>query len=263
MPHVGKTTAVRAAFGGLTDVGKKRKLNEDHFLVRLDLGLFLVADGMGGHNAGNVASKLATTSLARFFEATRHQSDFGHVPVEFQHLDIDSQRLMFGICKVNDDIYRVSSASEVHKGMGSTIVALHITANGKAHIGHVGDSRCYRISDGNIEQLTNDHSLINDIRHMEPSISEEEIARLPHNVITQALGMRPAVVPSIRSEPTTPGDVYLLCSDGLSGQVSEQDILAIAQRHPHPQTLCKHLVNASNAAGGKDNVSVIVIRIEQ
>lgn len=151
MYRVVPPTAVRAVFGGLTDVGKKRKLNEDHFLVRLDLGLFLVADGMGGHNAGDVASKLATTSLAQFFETTRHQSSFGHVPVEFQHLDIDAQRLLFGICKVNDDIYRVSSASEVHKGMGSTIVALHLTANGKAHIGHVGDSRCYRISDGNIE----------------------------------------------------------------------------------------------------------------
>lgn len=253
---------IRAVFGGLTDVGCKRDHNEDHILVRVDLGLFVLADGMGGHNAGDVASKLAAASLVSFFEATRGQSYFGQPPDGFDHLDVDGLRLLFGIIKANEDVHRVSSTAGAHHGMGSTIVAAHITRDGSVHIGHVGDSRCYRICDGEIEQLTHDHSFVNDVLRAKPDMPPEQLANLPQNIITRALGMREDVEPSIRSEPTVPGDVYLLCSDGLSGQVDREEIHALVGTGEDPQGACKRLVDASNEAGGKDNVSVIIIRID-
>jgi protein phosphatase len=262
MTHAGGNVPIRAVFGGLTDVGHKREHNEDHILVRVDLGLFILADGMGGHNAGDVASKLATSSLVSFFEATRGQTYFGIPPEGYDHLDVDGLRLLFGIIKANEDVYRVSAAAGAHHGMGSTIVATYITRDGTVHIGHVGDSRCYRISDGEIEQLTHDHSFVNDVLRAKPDMDPEQLAHLPQNIITRALGMREEVEPSIRSEPTIPGDVYLLCSDGLSGQVSREEIHRIVGTGQNPQQACQMLVDASNAAGGKDNVSVIIIRVD-
>lgn len=262
MSHPGEAVPIRAVFGGLTDVGCKRDHNEDCILVRVDLGLFIVADGMGGHNAGDVASKLAAASLVSFFEATRGQTYFGQPPDGFDHLDVDGLRLLFGLIKANEDVYRVSARQGAHHGMGSTIVVAYITRDGSVHIGHVGDSRCYRIADGEIEQLTHDHSFVNDVLRAKPDMPAEQLANLPQNIITRALGMREEVEPSIRSEPTVPGDVYLLCSDGLSGQVSREDIHEIVGTGQDPQGSCQELIDASNEAGGKDNVSAIIIRID-
>jgi len=254
--------AIRAVFGGLSDVGCQRDHNEDHILIRVDLGLFVVADGMGGHNAGDVASKLAAASLVGFFEQTRGVADFGPPPEGFDHLDPDGLRLLYGIYKANEDVYRVSSAAGAHHGMGSTVVAAYITRDGTIHIGHVGDSRCYRICDGELELLTYDHSFVNDVLRAKPDTPPEQLAHLPKNIITRALGMREDVEPSIRSEPTVPGDVYILCSDGLSGLVDDVEIHALVGRGDDPQAACQALVDAANSAGGKDNISVVVIRVD-
>ena len=248
---------------GLTDVGRQRKHNEDTVLIRPELGLFAVADGMGGHNAGDVASKLAATSLGNFFEATHTATGVAPVdlPEDYADLAPAARRLAAGVRKANHDVFTISSTYQQHHGMGSTMVAIHLRETGEIHVGHVGDSRAYRIRDGEIVQLTRDHSLINDALEMKPDLLPEEIARLPKNIITRALGMKDAVKVDIRSERAEPGDVYMLCSEGLTGMVPDQQILEVVGLTDDPQEACELLIAEANDAGGTDNISALVIRI--
>ncbi|MGK3993845.1 Stp1/IreP family PP2C-type Ser/Thr phosphatase [Sorangium sp. So ce1024] len=247
----------------MTDVGRQRKHNEDNVLVKSELGLFVVADGMGGHNAGNVASALATRSLDNFFEATRTGVLPGPVPADEQDLDPGARRVLAAIRKANHDVYVISNTYSQHQGMGSTVVAAYVSCETEQiHVGHVGDSRCYRIRQGEIEQLTKDHSLINDALALKPDLSQDELARLPKNIITRALGMKDAVKVDIRSERIQPGDVFLLCSDGLSGMVSEQQILDVFDITQDPREACELLIAMANEAGGTDNISALIIRIQ-
>jgi serine/threonine protein phosphatase PrpC len=254
---------VRSLAAGLTDVGRQRKHNEDTVLIRAELGLFAVADGMGGHNAGDVASKLAATSLGNFFEATHQPGAIADVdlPDDYADLSPSARRLAAGVRKANHDVFTISSTYQQHHGMGSTMVAIHLGRSGDIHIGHVGDSRCYRIRDGEILQLTRDHSLINDALEMKPDLLPEEIARLPKNIITRALGMKDAVKVDIRSERAEPGDVYLLCSDGLTGMVPDAQIVEVVGLTDNPQEACELLVAEANDAGGTDNISALIIHI--
>lgn len=254
---------IRPLAAGLTDVGRLRKHNEDTVLIRAEFGLFAVADGMGGHNAGDVASKLAATSLGNFFEAT--DTPIGVAPVDlpedYEALAPAARRLAAGVRKANHDVFTISNTHQQHHGMGSTMVAIHIRATGEVHVGHVGDSRAYRIRDGEILQLTRDHSLINDALEMKPDLLPEEIARLPKNIITRALGMKDAVKVDIRSELAAPGDVYLLCSDGLTGMVPDAQILEVVSLTDDPQEACELLIAEANDAGGTDNISALVVLI--
>ena len=244
-------------------MGRQRKHNEDTILIRAELGLYAVADGMGGHNAGDVASKLAATSLGNFFEATHQPEGVPAVdlPEDYDELPPAARRLAAGVRKANHDVFTISSTYQQHHGMGSTMVALHLVENGEIHVGHVGDSRCYRISDGEIVQLTRDHSLINDALEMKPDLLPEEIARLPKNIITRALGMKDAVKVDIRSDRAEPGDVYLLCSDGLTGMVPDVQILEVVGLTDNPQEACELLVAEANDAGGTDNISALIIHV--
>ena len=255
---------IRQLAAGLTDVGRQRKHNEDTILIRAELGLYAVADGMGGHNAGDVASKLAATSLGNFFEAT-HQPEGGvpplDLPEDYDDLSPSARRLAAGVRKANHDVFTISSTYQQHHGMGSTMVAIHLVDTGEIHVGHVGDSRCYRIRDGEIVQLTRDHSLINDALEMKPDLLPEEIARLPKNIITRALGMKDAVKVDIRTDRAELGDVYLLCSDGLTGMVPDVQILEVVGLTDNPQEACELLVAEANDAGGTDNISALIIQI--
>ena len=254
---------IRQLAAGLTDVGRQRKHNEDTILIRAELGLYAVADGMGGHNAGDVASKLAATSLGNFFEAT-HQPEGASaidLPDDYDDLAQSARRLAAGVRKANHDVFTISSTYQQHHGMGSTMVAIHLLETGEIHVGHVGDSRCYRIRDGEILQLTRDHSLINDALEMKPDLLPEEIARLPKNIITRALGMKDAVKVDIRTGRAEPGDVYLLCSDGLTGMVPDVQILEVVGLTDNPQEACELLVAEANDAGGTDNISALIIHV--
>ena len=256
----GRTRPVAAA---VTDVGRQRKHNEDHVLLRPEYGLFVVADGMGGHNAGNVASALASKSLDNYFEATQSGELPGPVPPDEAELDPEARRVVAGIRKANHDVFVISSTFSQHQGMGSTVVAALVShSTGRIHIGHVGDSRCYRVRGGEMEQLTRDHSLINDALTLKPDLTPEELSRLPRNIITRALGMKEAVKVDIRSESVEPGDLFLLCSDGLSGMVSDDQILDVFEFTRDPQEACELLVAMANEAGGNDNISALIIRID-
>lgn len=227
------------------------------------LDLFVVADGMGGHNAGEVASALAALSLENCFAASRS----GPLPPELvedpRPLSDAARRLVASVRKANADVFEISSTHAEHKGMGTTCVAIHVSrADGHAHIAHVGDSRCYRIRGGAIEQMTRDHSLIGDALAWKPDLTEAELSLLPKNVISRALGRAKTVEVDIRSEPALPGDVYVLCSDGLSGHVSDQGILDHVTRAPSLEAACEQLIAAANEDGGTDNVTVVIIRVD-
>jgi protein phosphatase len=253
----------RLDHAGLTDVGRQRKHNEDCVLIKAEHGLFCVADGMGGHNAGDVASKLVTTSLGNFFEATGNGGPIGDLPEEYAALAPAGRRLAAGVRKANHDVFTISSTVQQHHGMGSTCVAVHLAGDDMVHIAHVGDSRCYRIRDGEIKQMTRDHSLINDALDMKPDLTKEELARLPKNIITRALGMKDAVKVDVKTEPTLPGDVYLLCSDGLTGMVPPDQILEIIGLTPELTEACDLLIAQANEAGGTDNISALLVRVEE
>jgi protein phosphatase len=253
--------ALKTAAAGLTDVGRQRRHNEDHILVRPEYGLFVVADGMGGHNAGNVASALVTTSIDNFFLAT--QTDALPPPkAEDDGISPDARRIAMAVRKANRDVFEISSTHQQHHGMGSTIVAAYIPPGGdEVHIAHVGDSRCYRVRDGEIKQLTRDHSLINDALEIKPDLTEADLARLPKNIITRALGMKDVVKVDIRTEKLQPGDIFLLCSDGLSGMVNDADLGDVLGMSEQVSDAAEVLVAMANDAGGTDNISAVVVRV--
>lgn len=260
---------VRFEAVGVTDIGRQRKHNEDHVLLRPELDLFVVADGMGGHNAGDVASRLATASLRNFYEATQEGIPESQRLVEgYTELTPGAQRLAAAIRKANRDVFEISSTYRQHHGMGSTVVAAYLVRDrGMMHVGHVGDSRCYRYRRGTLSQLTHDHSLINDALALKPDLTPEELARLPKNIITRALGMREDVKVDIHSAEVEEGDVFLLCSDGLSGMIDEpeiKEVLAKAVQGPDAdlRESCEMLVHLANEAGGTDNITALLVRID-
>jgi protein phosphatase len=247
---------------GKTDVGRQRGHNEDAFISDPELDLFVVCDGMGGNNAGEVASALATTSLRNFFRATMN----GVIPGEElrgdQGLTEAARRLIMGVRKANADVFEISSTRLEHKGMGSTIVALSVSREtASVQVAHVGDSRAYRIRQGKIEQLTRDHSLIGDALAWNPNLSEEELSMLPKNIISRALGLKQAVEVDIRSDPGLPDDIYLLCSDGLCGVVKDKQILEIILLSNDLAEACESLIALANDAGGPDNITAVAVRL--
>lgn len=227
------------------------------------IDLFIVADGMGGHNAGEVASALAALSLENCFSAARHTALPAELLEDPRPLSDAARLLAASVRKANADVFEISSTHTEHKGMGTTMVAMHVSRDtGEAHVAHVGDSRCYRIRGGVIEQLTRDHSLIGDALAWKPDLTEAELAMLPKNVISRALGRAKTVEVDIRSDPALPGDVYVLCSDGLSGHVKDPGILEIVQRSRTLEEACEALIAAANEDGGTDNVTAVLVRID-
>jgi protein phosphatase len=248
---------------GRTDVGRQRGHNEDAFISDPDLDLFVVCDGMGGNNAGEVASALATTSLRNFFRATMNGVIPGEEMRGDQGLTEAARRLVMGVRKANADVFEISSTRLEHKGMGSTIVAMSVSRDtGCVQVAHVGDSRCYRIRDGKIEQLTRDHSLIGDALAWNPNLSEEELSMLPKNIISRALGLKQAVEVDIRSDLGFPGDIFLLCSDGLCGVIKDKQILEIVLLSSDLSEACESLIALANDAGGPDNITAVAVRLE-
>src|SRR5450432_169797 len=248
--------------GGATDVGKRRTHNEDTVLVRDDLSLYLVADGAGGHNAGEVASALCARSMSNYFGATIRAT---HERPEFNRFGIPNgaRRLSAAVLKANRDILEISRTSQAHRGMGTTVVAACFSPrSGLMHVAHVGDSRCYRLRAGHLELLTKDHSLLTDVIEQRPELDDQVLARLPKNVVTRALGMDGQLRVSIRSYAVVEGDRYLLCSDGLSGPVSAPEMAAALGRDESPEQIVERLVKLANDAGGPDNIAALVLRCQ-
>lgn len=258
-------TTLRFSAAGTTDVGRQRDHNEDHLLVHPGLGLFVVADGMGGNNAGEVASALVTSSIKNFFEATVATPADAPRAAKERNLSPAAERLVASIEKANADVFEISNSMREHRGMGSTVVAAYLPPqcqSANIFVAHVGDSRCYRFRAGEVEQLTRDHSLVSDALRWNPKLTKEELSRLPKNIISRALGLRATVEVDILVEDARAGDVYLLCSDGLSGMVGGAQMLELVQLMDRLDEACDLLVQLANEAGGEDNITALLIRVD-
>jgi protein phosphatase len=230
---------------GKTDPGKRRKHNEDALLVLEDKGLFIVADGMGGHRGGQLASKLAVKTLADAFEANRFAAA--------AHADIPApaSELARAIQMANTAILQHAAKQTELKGMGTTICAMRFSEDKRRlYIGHVGDSRCYRIRDGVMKQLTTDHTM-----------SDYGIAGPEGAHLSRALGVWPTVPIDIIMAAPQAGDLYLLCSDGLTKMLPNETISTQLLHEEDAQTAINRLVFFANAHGGKDNITIVLIRV--
>lgn len=250
---------MRIEVAGQTDVGRKRTHNEDNFAILGDYGLYIVADGMGGHASGEVASQMAVDTLREFFAATADDPDRTWPYKMDRDRGYEENRLITGIKLSNLRIFESARDNPQQKGMGTTIVALFVTAEG-VYTAHVGDSRVYRFRGNSMEQLTEDHSLLNDYMKMK-QLTDEEIQNFPHkNVIVRALGMKETVKVDTRFDAPQSGDVVLLCSDGLAGPVSDEEIFQIVSSAPDLTTGVAQLVDQANQNGGPDNVTAVLAR---
>jgi len=244
---------------GLTDIGRKRTHNEDSFAVEEGEHLFLVADGMGGHASGEVASRMAIETMSQFFAATSADPEATWPYKMDKTRGYEENRLVTGIKLANRRIFEASQREIKLHGMGTTMVAL-LAVRDACLIGHVGDSRAYRLRGTTLEQLTEDHSLLNDYIKMK-SMTAEEIENFPHkNVIVRALGMKESVrVDAIYDKPQ-PGDVYLLCSDGLCGPAGDAEIRDILIKHKDLKEAAQALIDRANENGGPDNITAVLCR---
>ena len=249
----------RIEVAGETNVGRKRNHNEDNFALMPDYGLFIVADGMGGHASGEVASKMAVDSMEEFFSQTQEDPERTWPYKMDRSKGYEENRLITGIKLANLRIYETAQRESKKRGMGTTFVSI-CTANDGVYVAHVGDSRVYRFRGGQLEQLTDDHSLLNEYVKM-GRLSPAEIEAFPHkNVIMRALGMKETVKVDTRLEEPQLGDVLLVCSDGLSGPVKDEEIAAILAAHEGIEEAVSKLIEAANRNGGPDNVTVVLVR---
>jgi len=246
-------------FVGMTDVGRKRSDNEDRFVVSQDKQYSILADGMGGRLYGEVASEMAVTGLARHIEVD--------LPASIRRLDRAEQGAMAvnllddWIREVNGQVFAKGEEDERYREMGTTLVCL-LGLDNQVVLGHIGDSRCYRFSNGKMSQLTEDHSFVN--TQLKQGVITEEEAResLQRNIITRAVGTAPKVKPDIRNHPAVAGDRFLLCSDGLTDMVDDEGIMKILGESSDLASAGASLVAAANEAGGRDNITVVLAGYE-
>jgi serine/threonine protein phosphatase PrpC len=252
---------MRVRFAGETDVGMKRTHNEDNLFLPDEERLVVVADGMGGHAAGDVASKLAIETVVSFFHTTAENPKMTWpFMVDVEHR-LQENRLITGIKLANLKIFEAAQRDTRSRGMGTTIVTC-LFCEDLVLVAHVGDSRVYLVREGRIRQLTEDHSLLNDYIKMK-RIAPQDVDRFPHkNVIVRALGMKDTVAVDVFHQEPRLGDVYLLCSDGLSGMVDDNEMLQIVQGEKDLDRCCERLVEVANGNGGVDNITVALARLE-
>ncbi len=244
---------------GLTDLGRKRQGNEDAFLVDEEHGIYIVADGMGGHNAGEVASARAIEVVAAHvrgkFEVMKALAE-NPSPAHGQAAQSLVEHAIQAACA---DIYKMAQADAAKRGMGTTFVSLFVSGD-KAVIGHVGDSRLYLLRQGQVHKLTEDHTLIA-AQLKAGTITKADAAKSPYrNVITRAVGIQESVQVDTLLVDLLPGDLFMLCSDGLHGYLADEEAPLLLAAAPWDQ-LPKKLIELANARGGKDNITVITVGI--
>jgi PPM family protein phosphatase len=227
---------------GLTDVGRQRQSNEDSFFESPPV--FAVADGMGGARAGEVASRMAV-------EAFGERGESGS----------DPEAELVSIARTaNRRIYELARSDEAYRGMGTTLTAV-VVGGREVTVGHVGDSRLYRLRDGELERLTTDHSLVEELVKGGRIAPEEAETHPQKSIITRALGVEPDVEVDTLTCTARDGDVYLICSDGLTGMLSESEVADVLRSRGSLEEAARHLIDAANQAGGRDNITVVLFRV--
>jgi len=245
---------------GITDIGKKRKINEDSMFLDDKLGLYLVADGMGGHRAGEVASNIVVETISDYIKKLSEDDDTQEFNIPDETLSREANHLISAISLSNRIAYQVSSRNEAYRGMGSTLSAVYfnkdifIAAN-------VGDSPIYLVHNGDIELISVPHTVIAELESA-GSGSSRQLGPEYYNMLTRAVGTDKTVKPDICEIPCFKNDVIVICSDGFSGNVTPNEILdAVANKSS--ETACRYLIDIANERGGNDNISVIIIRIKR
>jgi PPM family protein phosphatase len=244
------TAVIHYSAAAATDKGRKRPSNEDAFGYSVEHGVYLVCDGMGGAAAGEVASSLAIDEVLRLLEERTPEE-----PLE--------NFVEKAIVSANRAIYARAQSNPRFNGMGTTLVAL-VAEEQRIHVLNVGDSRCYRLRDGQLEQVTQDHSLVEEQVRL-GRMSPAEALRSPlRNVITRALGTQTRVTPDVFDLDAGNGDLFLLCTDGLTRELADTKIEALLRygvaNQASPEDLCGSLIDAANSAGGGDNITCLIVR---
>jgi protein phosphatase len=242
-----------------TDPGPVRENNEDSLLVDEESGLFIVADGMGGHASGEVASELAVDTVQ---DVLLNQHDPDETRLDRQALDDDDairERLRYAMNQASVRIRKAALDNPVHSGMGTTLTVLLIE-DGTAHFGHVGDSRLYLFRDGRLKRLTRDHTVVQ--QEIDAGRLTPELARIvPHkNILTQSVGYHGPVEPDTSTRPVLDKDIFLLCSDGLTDPLDDHELSRICQNTSF-ELLAEEFVQQAIQNGTDDNVTVVVVRV--
>jgi serine/threonine protein phosphatase PrpC len=245
---------------GRTDVGRRRKVNEDSFLVAPELHLYAVCDGMGGHNAGEVASRMAVETLSAFVERSGVEKEITWPWGLDADLSFDANRLKTAIRLANSQVFQSADRNEELTGMGTTVVAALVSGSTMT-VGSAGDSRCYLARDDKLQQLTQDDSWVSAALG-EGILNSNDVERHPlRNVITKAIGARDSIDIVIIEQTLRSGDLVLLCSDGLHGMLGDDEIARLVLSSSGSlEEVTASLVDAANEAGGRDNVSVVLLR---
>lgn len=243
-----------------SDRGLRRDANEDAFCMDPQLGLCVVCDGMGGHRAGEIASTLAVETIRhRLVDATTAEPDDPEYDTSCTEA---ANRLAQAIRQANHIVLDRAQTDAATRGMGTTVVAALIKSD-VASIAHVGDSRLYLLREGVLHQLTQDHSVVEAPRGSRNSAAEEFAQAPPRRFLTRAVGLEPRVAVELTETPLLPGDTLLLCSDGLTHDLAPQEICHTIIHAPDRQTAVDRLIDKANAAGGRDNTTVILVTIER
>lgn len=245
-----------------TDVGKKRDHNEDAVASDIESGLVVLADGMGGYNAGEVASEIAVLSIVADLKEAMLSLEPGQVDAVTGY-QLESQLIYEAVTKANQAIYETSQNNPQCAGMGTTLV-VGLFTNNRLLVGHIGDSRMYRLRGEEFKQITEDHSLLQEqIKSGLISVEEAKVSS-NKNLVTRALGIDPTVELELHEYPAEVGDIYLLCSDGLSDMVTDEDIQStLTVLSSNLELASEQLINMANDHGGKDNISAILVKVNK
>ena len=261
MPQV-TTLKGKLTFVGQTDTGRVREHNEDTIATDSDVGLLVLADGMGGYNAGEVASGIAVKTITNLVREGLLREDLASID-RSTGLTRPSIVLRDAITRANKIIYQTARSQAECEGMGTTVVAALFYDN-RISIAHVGDSRLYRQRGSQIAQVTMDHSLLQELVDRGFYSPEEAQRAANKNYVTRALGVEPQVEVEVQEHPVDKGDIFILCSDGLSDMVEDEDIrLTISTFGANLDTVAKQLIQLANENGGRDNVSVVLAQANE
>jgi len=245
---------------GLSDIGRKRRSNQDHFLLDDEHRLYLVADGMGGHQAGEVAAQFVVDSIYKFYQSNTTTSATDRSEPQDPNLSPEANRLRDAIAYANLQVYQAATAHKHYRGMGSTLAAVRFSDD-MFIAANVGDSPIYLIHDETIEMLSIPHTLMAEQSELG---SEERSIFGPdfQHMLTRGMGVEDSVSPDIWESPCFDGDRLVICSDGLSGQVAPEEIRSLTSRR-HPGAACESLVKLANQRGGDDNITVVVLEVHK
>jgi protein phosphatase len=244
---------------GITDIGRKRKGNEDSLLIDDELKLYLVADGMGGHQAGEVASRIVVESIRNDMKQYQSENDVT-AAVDFETTRAAAaDRLLAAICKANEDVHRMAEHHESYKGMGSTVSAIYFVADTLV-AANVGDSPIYLLRRGKIETISTPHTVLDEHAAIAPKGTKPLGPQYRH-MLTRAMGIDQTVDPAVCAHEVLDKDILVISSDGLSDKVAPEEVLQITKRAA-PNVACRSLVDLANERGGEDNITVIVLNID-